>query len=128
MTRSVSGHVDCSSRLWIPTALHLGGTSAETSEHQTGDVTNADGIARCVIPGPGILTAEHHGCSECDTTINSGKQILERDANENRHAEVVVVEERSKAFLWLAIANQELLIEREDRRDGEPESVPQAEL
>ena len=60
--------------------------------------------------------------------VTALEEIFERDADEHRHAEVVVVEECAQALLRLALANQQLLVQREDRRDREPDAVPQSEL
>ena len=64
----------------------------------------------------------------CRAVSSASEQVFERDADEDRHAEVVVVEECAEALLRLALANQQLLVQREDRRDREPEAVPQPEL
>ena len=56
------------------------------------------------------------------------KMIFERDADEHRHAEVVVVEECAQASLRLALADQQLLVQREHRRAREPEPYHSPEL
>lgn len=54
--------------------------------------------------------------------------VVEQDPDEDRHAHVVVVQERAHAGRRLAVADQPLLVEEEERRGGESRPVPRAEV
>ena len=54
--------------------------------------------------------------------------VIEQDADEDRHADVVVVEEGAEAGRGLAVADDPLLPEEEQGRGREPRAIPRAEL
>src|SRR5690606_7677135 len=59
---------------------------------------------------------------------SSPPQLLQRDADEHRHAEVGVVEECAEALFARSSANQELLVQRGDRGARTADPIPRAEL
>ncbi|MBX3683987.1 MAG: hypothetical protein KF731_15295, partial [Thauera sp.] len=55
-------------------------------------------------------------------------EVIEQDADEDRQADIVVVEERTKAGGRFALADDPLLPQEEHRRRREPGPIPRAEL
>lgn len=81
-----------------------------------------------VLRAAGAIAVELWVAARAAPAHSVPEGVIEQDADEDRHAHVVVIGERAQAGRRLAVADQPLLVEEQDRRGDEPRPVPRPEL
>jgi ComF family protein len=91
--------------------------------------STADELAR-VLRGAGVRRVDLWVVARAlpPSVSADAKRVFEHDADEDSHANIVVVQERSKAGVGVSFADQPLLIDEEHAGAHQPRLIPSAKL